>query len=69
MILEEAYDLFGKHLEKCFTIVERQFNKKIKCLRSDNTFELGMESQEGAFLSDHEILYQSCVSTSQQNGW
>lgn len=55
---------------KCFlSMMERQFNRKVKCIRSDNALELGMGSQEASFLSEQGIIHQrSCVATPQQNG-
>ncbi|XP_060211683.1 uncharacterized protein LOC132639235 [Lycium barbarum] len=53
----------------CHMRLERQFNKKVKRIRSDNALELGTGSEEAIFLANKEILHQkSCVSTPQQNG-
>ncbi|XP_019253938.1 PREDICTED: uncharacterized protein LOC109232637 [Nicotiana attenuata] len=47
----------------------RQFNEKVKVIRSDNALELGKGTQEAAFLASQGILHQlSCVATPQQNG-
>ena len=51
-------------LEQFCTMVENQFDKKIKCLRSDNGTEFIMTS----FFKTRGILHQlSCVVTPQQN--
>ncbi|XP_019258336.1 PREDICTED: uncharacterized protein LOC109236602 [Nicotiana attenuata] len=48
---------------------ERQFNKKVKKIRSDNALELGKGTQESNFLLEQGILHEtSCVATPQQNG-
>ncbi|XP_019244321.1 PREDICTED: uncharacterized protein LOC109224189 [Nicotiana attenuata] len=55
---------------KCFlSMVERQFNVKVKMIRSDNALELGKGSLEADFLASEGIIHQlSCVATPQQNG-
>lgn len=50
-------------------MVERQFNTKVKIIRSDNTFELGTGTVQKDFLLSQRIIHQTtCTSTSQQNG-
>ena len=50
-------------------MVERQFNRKVKCIRSDNALEVGKGTLEVAYLQEHDILHQqSCVATPKQNG-
>jgi len=52
------------HIQNFFTMVETQFNSKIKCLRSDNGVEFNMAD----FYSSKGTLHQlSCVETPQQN--
>ncbi|XP_019234141.1 PREDICTED: uncharacterized protein LOC109214658 [Nicotiana attenuata] len=47
----------------------RQFNKKVKRVRSDNAWELGKGTQESRFFQEQGILHEtSCVATPQQNG-
>ena len=47
-----------------FTMVENQFDSKIKCLRSDNAKELVLTD----FLNQRGVLHQfSCVDRPQQN--
>ncbi|XP_019267483.1 PREDICTED: uncharacterized protein LOC109244795 [Nicotiana attenuata] len=55
---------------KCFlTMVEKQFNKKVKKIRSDNALELGKGTQESIYLHSQGIQHEtSCVATPQQNG-
>lgn len=49
--------------------MERQFNVKVKIIRSDNAFDLGKSVENLAFLSFEGIIHQTlCVSTPQQNG-
>ncbi|XP_075104960.1 uncharacterized protein LOC107826512 [Nicotiana tabacum] len=56
-------------LKSFLPMVERQFNVKVRMIRSDNALELGKATQEAAFLASEVIIYQlSCVATSQQNG-
>jgi len=56
-------------LKSFFAMVERQFNTKVKCIRSDNALELGKGTCEAVYLQNHGIIHQqSCVSTPQQNG-
>ncbi|XP_075101952.1 uncharacterized protein LOC142177370 [Nicotiana tabacum] len=48
---------------------ERQFNIKVKKVKSDNALELGKGSQQSDFLLSHGILHEtSCVGIPQQNG-
>lgn len=56
-------------LKSFMAMVERQFNLKVKRIRSDNALELGKRTQEAAFLSSQGIIHErSCVATPQQNG-
>ena len=49
-----------------FSLVERQFNKQVKLIRSDNGTEFTCMKQ---YFLDHGIVFQtSCVGTPQQNG-
>ncbi|KAJ3688185.1 hypothetical protein LUZ61_017349 [Rhynchospora tenuis] len=58
----------GGLLRSFCKMVQTQFNKFVKCIRSDN----GLEFKSGPmkdFYSEYGILYQtSCVATTQQNG-
>lgn len=55
-------------LKDFFNLVERQFNTKVKCIRSDDALELEKGTQEAFFLKSQGILHQtSCVATPQQN--
>ncbi|XP_055824434.1 uncharacterized protein LOC129892954 [Solanum dulcamara] len=48
-------------LKSFLSMVERQFNVKVKMIRSDNALELGKGTQESAFLASQGILHQlSC---------
>ncbi|XP_019238463.1 PREDICTED: uncharacterized protein LOC109218541 [Nicotiana attenuata] len=50
------------------SMVERQFNVKVRMIRSDNALELGKGTQEATFLALEGILHQlSCIATPQQN--
>ena len=45
-------------------MVERQFDRKIKCIRSDNAYELGSSKEGAAYLLSMGIMHQtSCVAT------
>ncbi|XP_060200816.1 uncharacterized protein LOC132629096 [Lycium barbarum] len=56
-------------LKNFLSMVERQFNVKVKIIRSDNAFELGKSAIASEFLSSEGIIHQTCcVSTPQQNG-
>ncbi|XP_070019925.1 uncharacterized protein [Nicotiana sylvestris] len=56
-------------LKSFLSLVERQFNKKVKKSRSDNALELGTGTQESSFLLEQGILHEtSWVATPQQNG-
>lgn len=56
-------------LKSFLTMVERQFNLKVKCIRSDNAFELGRGTQEATFLNEQGIIHQrSYTGSPQQNG-
>lgn len=49
-------------------MVERQFNIKVKIIRSDNAKELGSSLSHSDFLATHGIIDQTtCVGTPQQN--
>ncbi|XP_075101888.1 uncharacterized protein LOC142177312 [Nicotiana tabacum] len=55
-------------LKLFFTMTEKQFNIKVKKVRSDNALELGKGSQQSDFLLSHGILHETyCVGTPQQN--
>lgn len=50
-------------------MVQTQFHTNIKCIKSDNAFELGSGNAQSAYLRDKGILHQtSCVGVPQQNG-
>nr|XP_016476676.1 PREDICTED: uncharacterized protein LOC107798213 [Nicotiana tabacum] len=50
-------------------MVERQFDVKVKVIRSDNAMELGKDYVHSEYLTSQGILHQiSCVATLQQNG-
>jgi hypothetical protein len=53
------------HLINFISFIETQFNKKLKCIRSDNGPEFLMTS---FYLSRGIIHHRSCVETPQQNG-
>lgn len=56
-------------LKSFLTYVERQFERKIKIVRSDNAYELGFGTLPTEFFSSQGIIHQtSCVATPQQNG-
>ncbi|XP_070025910.1 uncharacterized protein [Nicotiana sylvestris] len=51
-------------LKSFLYLVERQFNVKVKMIRSDNALELGKGTLEADFLASEGILHQlSCVGT------
>ncbi|XP_075081677.1 uncharacterized protein LOC142166399 [Nicotiana tabacum] len=53
-------------LKSFLSMVERQFNVKVRMIRFDNALELGKGTQKGAFQASKGILYQlSCVATPQ----
>lgn len=55
-------------LKSFLLMVERQFNTKVKVIRSDNALELGTSIMTSEFFKSQEILHQtSCVGTPQQN--
>lgn len=61
---ENAFSILKDFLQ----IVERQYNVKVKIIRSDNTLELGKGIEQAKFYQNQEILHQtSCVDTPQQN--
>lgn len=50
-------------------MVERQFEKKVKIIRSDNALEFGSSLETSGFLSSQGIIHQTtCVYIPQQNG-
>ena len=53
------------HLVNFISFIETRFNKKLKCIRSDNGPEFLMTS---FYLSKGIIHHRSCVETPQQNG-
>lgn len=56
-------------LQNFISMAETQFGTKIKCLRSDNAFELGSSFANSQYLLSKGIIHQtSCVATPQQNG-
>lgn len=56
----------NKMFHSSFAMIERQFNAKLKVVRSDNGTEFNV--MKGYFV-EHGILFQtSCVGTPQQNG-
>lgn len=56
-------------LKHFLSVVERQFDLKVKKLRSNNALELGKRMHETEFLRSKGIIHQtSCVATPQQNG-
>lgn len=56
-------------LKQFLSIVQRQFNSKVKIIRSDNALELGKGTVTSELLLSQGILHQtSCISTPQQNG-
>ncbi|KAK9065740.1 hypothetical protein SSX86_015141 [Deinandra increscens subsp. villosa] len=56
-------------LKTFIEMVKTQFKSSIKCIRSDNAFELGSGSSQSEFLLNQGILHQtSCAGTPQQNG-
>jgi len=56
-------------LKSFLTMVERQFDMKVKKIRPDNAFELGSGKTHSEFFQSLGIIHQTtCVSTPQQNG-
>ncbi|KAK9061911.1 hypothetical protein SSX86_019095 [Deinandra increscens subsp. villosa] len=56
-------------LQSFIEMVSTQYNTKVKCVRSDNAFELGSGSVQSAYLKSKGILHQTCcVGVPQQNG-
>lgn len=56
-------------LKQFLVLVERQFQNKVKIIRSDNVKALGSSLTNSDFLSFQGIIHQiTCVSTPQQNG-
>jgi len=50
-------------------MVERQFGKLVKVLRSDNALELGSSIESSKFLKSKGIIHHTCcVATPHQNG-
>lgn len=49
-------------LQSFLSMVERQFNSKVKILRIDNAFELGIGKEQSDFFLFKEIIHQiTCV--------
>ena len=56
-------------IKEFILMVETQFGKKIKVVRSDNAYELGLSKELSMFFKDRGIVHQtSCPHTPQQNG-
>ncbi|XP_075108915.1 uncharacterized protein LOC142180748 [Nicotiana tabacum] len=56
-------------LKQFLAMVKRQFDRKVKVIRSDNALELGGSMESSFFLASKGIIYQtSCVYSPQQNG-
>lgn len=56
----------GQHLKTFFAMIERQFTKKVKTIRSDNGTEFMCLTN---YFQDSGIIHEtSCVHTPQQNG-
>ncbi|KAJ0587500.1 putative RNA-directed DNA polymerase [Helianthus annuus] len=56
-------------LQGFIEMVATQFHARIKCIRSDNAFELGTSHKHAEYLLSKGILHQtSCVHVPQQNG-
>ncbi|KAF3678029.1 hypothetical protein FXO38_03470 [Capsicum annuum] len=56
------------HLWHFLSMVQRQFNSKVKIIRSDNALELGKGTVTSEFLLSQGILHQTlCISTPHQN--
>ncbi|KAH0637483.1 hypothetical protein KY289_037398 [Solanum tuberosum] len=56
-------------LQSFILMVARQFDAKIKMVRSDNAMELGSSESGSQFFASQGIIHQtSCVATPQQNG-
>ncbi|XP_059310549.1 uncharacterized protein LOC132061883 [Lycium ferocissimum] len=69
--LPNSFRIIVTHAGSDFLImIERQFNDKVKVIRSDNALELGKGTQEALFLKSQGIIIHqtSCVGTPQQNG-
>ena len=64
-VKSNAFDVIKGFIQ----MVERQFNKQIQIIRSDNAFELGSSNEAIKFFQDKGIIHQtSCVYSPQQNG-
>lgn len=46
-------------LQSFLEMVETQFNVKVKCLRSDNAFELGSSYEHATYLKNKGIIHQT----------
>ncbi|KAK9061154.1 hypothetical protein SSX86_018334 [Deinandra increscens subsp. villosa] len=56
-------------LQGFIEMVATQFNTQIKCIRSDNAFELGSGNLQKQYFANKGILHQTtCVAVPQQNG-
>lgn len=56
-------------LQSFISMIERQFNSKVKIIKTDNSFELGNDKVQYDFFISKGIIHQTiCVYTPQQNG-
>ncbi|XP_076942861.1 uncharacterized protein LOC143612872 [Bidens hawaiensis] len=56
-------------IQSFIEMVSNQFGTTVKCIRSDNAFELGTGLVQRAYLLSKGIIHQTtCVAVSQQNG-
>ncbi|XP_076910030.1 uncharacterized protein LOC143567510 [Bidens hawaiensis] len=56
-------------LQGFIEMVNTQFNTKVKCIRSDNAFELGSGTKQAEYFLSKGIIHQTnCVGVPQQNG-
>lgn len=64
-LLPNKHDV-ARHLRSFIALVERQFGKQVKTIRSDNGTEFLCLTD---YFQEHGILHEtSCVGTPQQNG-
>ncbi|XP_019227003.1 PREDICTED: uncharacterized protein LOC109208355 [Nicotiana attenuata] len=62
-------DTWGPYKEPTYNGFKKQFEVKVKKVRSDNAFELGSSLATIAYFSSKGIIHQTtCVGTPQQNG-
>ncbi|XP_074297003.1 uncharacterized protein LOC141627673 [Silene latifolia] len=67
-LLSSKSNAFG-FIKSFIPMVQTQFDKKVKIIRSDKAFKLGTSDITAKFLVDNGILHQtSCFHTPQQNG-